>query len=51
METNSNEKKRAIEAAMVHIDRQFGKGSIMRLGDHRAKVRDELERRGWSVKG
>ncbi|MCB9511773.1 MAG: recombinase RecA [Deferribacteres bacterium] len=38
METNSNEKKRAIEAAMVHIDRQFGKGSIMRLGDHRAKV-------------
>jgi recombination protein RecA len=38
MENNSNEKKRAVEAAMVQIDRQFGKGSIMRLGDHRAKV-------------
>lgn len=38
MENNTNEKKRAVEAAMVQIDRQFGKGSIMRLGDHRAKV-------------
>ncbi|MFQ5630090.1 MAG: recombinase RecA [bacterium] len=33
-----NDKKRAVEAAMVQIDRQFGKGSIMRLGDHRARV-------------
>ncbi|MCA8959243.1 MAG: stress response translation initiation inhibitor YciH [Planctomycetes bacterium] len=26
-------------------------GTIEIQGDHRAKVRDELERRGWSVKG
>lgn len=38
MANDINEKKRAVEAAMLQIDRQFGKGSIMRLGDQRAKV-------------
>ncbi|MDZ7262355.1 MAG: recombinase RecA [candidate division KSB1 bacterium] len=32
------EKKRALELAISQIDKQFGKGSIMRLGDERAKA-------------
>jgi len=28
----------AVESAMAQIDRQFGKGSIMRLGDNQAKI-------------
>src|SRR5512133_1229642 len=27
------EKERALEVALAHIDKQFGKGSIMRLGE------------------
>ncbi|MBD3184727.1 recombinase RecA [Candidatus Poribacteria bacterium] len=30
---NTEEKKRALDLAITQIDRQFGKGSIMRLGD------------------
>ncbi|RKY48037.1 MAG: recombinase RecA, partial [Candidatus Neomarinimicrobiota bacterium] len=34
MNQKKDEKKeRAIELAIAQIDRQFGKGSIMRLGD------------------
>ena len=33
-EVNS-EKQKALELAMAQIDRQFGKGSIMRLGDEK----------------
>jgi len=29
----STEKWRAVETALTQIERQFGKGSIMRLGD------------------
>ena len=32
MENISTEKERAVEAAMGQIERQFGKGSIMKLG-------------------
>lgn len=32
------EKERALEMALSHIDKQFGKGSIMRLGDWSAKL-------------
>lgn len=28
------EKLKAIESAMTHIEKQFGKGSVMMLGDH-----------------
>jgi len=28
------EKEKALEAALLHIEKQFGKGSIMRLGQH-----------------
>lgn len=30
---NSNEKREALEAARIQIDKEFGKGSIMKLGD------------------
>ena len=32
-EVNTSEKKKAIEAAMLQIEKAYGKGSIMRLGD------------------
>lgn len=32
------EKNRALALAVTQIDKQFGKGSIMRLGDNRAKI-------------
>ena len=35
----ANDRNKALEAALSQIDRQFGKGSIMRLGDEtRPKV-------------
>ncbi len=37
----NDNKKRAIDLAVTQIDRQFGKGSIMRLGDKSAKVNVE----------
>ena len=37
----SNEKKRAIETAMQQIERDYGKGSIMRFGDGSAAVNVE----------
>ena len=30
--TNSPDKEKAVETAMTQIERQFGKGSIMKLG-------------------
>ena len=33
MSDQNNEKMKALELAMTQIERQFGKGSIMRLGD------------------
>ena len=35
----SKERKKAIEAAVAQIERQFGKGSIMSLGERGAKVK------------
>src|SRR5512140_2062332 len=35
----SKERKKAIEAAVQQIERQFGKGSIMSLGERGAKVK------------
>ncbi|MGA9261507.1 MAG: DNA recombination/repair protein RecA, partial [Desulfobacterales bacterium] len=31
--SNVNDKARAVESAITQIERQFGKGSIMKLGD------------------
>jgi len=28
------EKEKALEAALLHIAKQFGKGSVMKLGQH-----------------
>ena len=36
MENQNTEKKRALEAAMGQIEKQFGKGSVMKLGDFQA---------------
>lgn len=38
MSEEKSEKLKALELAMTQIDRQFGKGSIMRLGDDRASA-------------
>jgi len=38
MSEQNDDKAKAIETAISQIDRQFGKGSIMRLGDDEAKV-------------
>ena len=35
---NDNDKERALEAALLQIDKKFGKGSVMRLGDENARL-------------
>ncbi|MDE2899804.1 MAG: DNA recombination/repair protein RecA, partial [Chloroflexota bacterium] len=35
------EKQKALDMAMSHIERQFGKGSIMRLGEAAAKMEQD----------
>ncbi|MBN2601542.1 MAG: recombinase RecA [Candidatus Marinimicrobia bacterium] len=42
MATPDSNKERALELAVSQIDRQFGKGSIMRLGDDNMKVSVEV---------
>ncbi|MDZ7342599.1 MAG: DNA recombination/repair protein RecA, partial [candidate division KSB1 bacterium] len=39
MANEKDEKAKALELALTQIDRQFGKGSIMRLGDNRLQER------------
>ena len=34
--TDADEKKKALETAIAYIEKQFGKGAIMKLGDARA---------------
>lgn len=36
------EKQKALENALLHIERQFGKGSIMKLGESSAKINVEV---------
>ncbi len=36
MSTENSEKKKALEAAMGQIEKQFGKGSVMKLGEFQA---------------
>lgn len=36
------EKLKAIESAMSHIEKQFGKGSVMKLGDHNISNMDAI---------
>ena len=43
---DGNEKKRALDIALASIERQFGKGAIIRMGDR--NVRDiEVIPTGW----
>lgn len=39
MSNDMEERKKALELAITQIDRQFGKGSVMRLGDEKARER------------
>lgn len=39
---NNSEKEKALEAAMSQIQRQFGKGSVMKLGDHEISNIDSI---------
>ncbi len=39
---DKNEKLKALDNAIQQIDRQFGKGSVMKLGDERAKVQIDI---------
>jgi recombination protein RecA len=39
MEAKNNEKMKALDLALSQIDRQFGKGSIMRLGDSSGAIK------------
>ena len=36
MSIENNEKKKALESALGQIEKQFGKGSVMKLGDFTA---------------
>lgn len=38
---NQGEKEKALEAAMAQIEKQFGKGAVMRLGDDAARMNIE----------
>jgi recombination protein RecA len=42
MATDNDNKLRALDLAVAQIDRQFGKGSIMRLGDEGARVKVDV---------
>jgi len=42
MSEEKSEKLKALDLAMSQIDRQFGKGSIMRLGDDKRAVDIEV---------
>ncbi|MBU4495246.1 MAG: DNA recombination/repair protein RecA, partial [Acidobacteria bacterium] len=37
-DTNGGNKERAIEAAVLQIEKQFGKGSVMKLGQKEAAI-------------
>jgi len=41
MSDQKSEKERALELALSQIERQFGRGSVMRLGEERARVKIE----------
>ena len=40
--TKDDKKSKALELSITQIDRQFGKGSIMRLGDDHPKLLDNV---------
>lgn len=42
MATDNTNKQRALDLAVSQIDRQFGKGSIMRLGDEGFKIKSDV---------
>ena len=41
-EIKPEDKQKALEAALAYIEKQFGKGSVMKLGDSSAKMNVEV---------
>ena len=39
--TGNDDKLKALDAALTQIERQFGKGSVMKLGDSKANMNIE----------
>ena len=42
----NEEKQKALEAALGHIEKQYGKGSVMKLGESRANMQIETDPTG-----
>lgn len=40
--TNNEDKKKALDAALAQIEKQYGKGSVMKLGDNSANMNIEV---------
>ena len=40
--TNRTKKTKALDLAMTQIDRQFGKGAIMRLGSDSVRIKENV---------
>ena len=41
----NEEKKKALEAAIAKLEKDFGKGTVMKLGDPKAQVAVETDRK------
>lgn len=41
-------KKRALAAALGQIERQFGKGAVMRMGDHERQAIPAISTGSWA---
>ena len=46
MANNNEEKKKALDAAIAKLEKDFGKGKVMRLGDSSAHVAEETVPKG-----
>ena len=40
----AEEKKKALDAAIAHIEKQYGKGAVMKLGDDSARMKLTVDR-------
>ncbi|MGB9614962.1 MAG: ATPase domain-containing protein, partial [Fervidobacterium sp.] len=38
MANNENEKEQALKLAMMQVEKEFGKGAVMRLGDKKSAI-------------
>ena len=42
MAVNNEERIKALDAALAHIEKQYGKGSVMKLGDSASNMNIEV---------